>query len=252
MALSQPGHAQRCGVRPSLSGIGQLESIPESEILAHADRNGGRPHWIVNANGQRRIGRFGWKATEGELPAQVETAFQRDFGISTSGHPGSFGECTEAEKACRGVGGQDVELPDSFRDRIVDFLRVLHAPEPRDETSAGFAVFRKNGCADCHAILKTGAGKPVAAYTDLLLHDLGVELSDGIAEGDAKPSEWRTAPLWNIPEELEKGGLLHDGRARDIAEAVQWHGGEASRSRAAFNALSSNDRRKLDDFLLGR
>jgi CxxC motif-containing protein (DUF1111 family) len=237
---------------PSLLGIGLLESIPEKEVLAHADRYGGRPSWLTDRNGQRTLGRYGWKASEAELTAQVETAFQRDFGISTTGHPGAFGECTEAETGCREVGGPAVELPDSFRDRIVDFLRVLHAPDPRDETSDGFAIFRKSGCADCHATLRNAAGTQVAAYTDLLLHDLGSDLSDGIAEGAARPSEWRTAPLWNLPEELEKGGLLHDGRARDIAEAVQWHGGEASRSRAAFNTLSSNDRRRLSDFLLGQ
>jgi len=244
----------RTGLRraPSLLGIGQLEGVPESEILAQAKRNGGRPSWLVDRNGQRRLGRFGWKATEVQLADQVETAFQRDFGISSAGHPGPYGECTEAEHACRTASGENTELPDAFRDRIVDFLRVLQQPDPRDETSAGFAIFRKIGCADCHTTLTGKTGKPMAAYTDLLLHDLGSELSDDIAEGDAKPSEWRTAPLWNIPEELEKGGLLHDGRARDIGEAVQWHGGEASRSRAAFNALSSNDRRRLGDFLLGR
>jgi CxxC motif-containing protein (DUF1111 family) len=237
---------------PSLLGIGQLETIPESEILAQAKRNGGRPSWLTDKSGQRRLGRYGWKATEAQIADQVETAFQRDFGISSAGHPGPYGECTEAEHACRTAPGENVELPDVFRDRIVDFLRVLQQPDPRDETSAGFAIFRKIGCADCHATLTGNAGKPVVAYTDLLLHDLGNDLSDGIAEGDAKPSEWRTAPLWNIPEELEKGGLLHDGRARDVGEAVQWHGGEASRSRTAFNALSSNDRTRLGDFLLGR
>jgi CxxC motif-containing protein (DUF1111 family) len=242
----------RTGLRraPSLFGIGQLDAIPDSEILGH--RHGGRPSWLVGANGQRRLGRYGWKATESALAAQVETAFYRDFGISTSGHPGAFGECTEAEKACRAISGPDVELPDTFRDRIVDFLRVLRAPDPLQETKAGFAVFRRTGCLECHAVLRSASGRPVYAFSDLLLHDLGSELADGIAEGDARPSEWRTAPLWDVREEVERGGLLHDGRARDVAEAVQWHGGEASRARAAFNTLSSNDRRKLNDFLLGR
>jgi CxxC motif-containing protein (DUF1111 family) len=237
---------------PSLFGIGQLDAIPDREILDRADHGSGHPSWIVDADGHRGLGRYGWKATEGTLSAQIETAFQRDFGISTAGHPGAYGECTEAEKACRATAGPDLELPDSFRDRIVDFLHALRAPDPMNEARPGFAAFRRAGCSECHAILKTANGRPVYAYTDLLLHDLGSELSDGIAEGGASPSDWRTAPLWNVSEELEKGGLLHDGRARDIAEAVQWHGGEGSRSRAAFNALSSNDRRKLSDFLLGR
>jgi CxxC motif-containing protein (DUF1111 family) len=229
---------------PSLFGIGLLESVPESEILkghGHAARIG------------TSLGRFGWKATMPGITDQVATAFQRDFGIATSGLPGAWGECTEAEKACRAAPGAAVELPDNMRDYLVAYLRSLQpvAAGPR-AAAPGFAVFKASGCLACHAVLKDAHGAPVRAYTDMLLHDMGPGLDDGIAEGDARSSEWRTAPLWNLAGELNQGGLLHDGRARSVAEAVNWHGGEASQARAAFNALSPKRRKLLESFLTGK
>jgi CxxC motif-containing protein (DUF1111 family) len=234
---------------PSLFGIGRLEAIPEKEILVHAGR--GRPAWITDSNGKRKLGRFGWKATQPEMTTQIANAFQRDFGIGTSDFPGAYGECTHAETACRAVGGPNVELPDQFRDLIATYLRTLYPPDSPNEASPGFALFRKSGCMECHAVLKDAQGQPVHAYSDLVLHDMGPGLDDGIAEGGARSSEWRTAPLWDVADSLSQGGLLHDGRARSIDEAVAWHGGEASQARTAFNALSSKDRNMLDDFLLG-
>jgi CxxC motif-containing protein (DUF1111 family) len=104
---------------------------------------------------------------------------------------------------------------------------------------------------DCHATLKDVKGRTVNAYTDLLLHDMGPGLDDGIAEGAAKSSEWRTAPLWDIAGNLAQGGLLHDGRARSISEAVQWHDGEGAKARAEFNKLSERERKQIESFLLG-
>jgi len=233
---------------PSLLGIGKLEQIPESEIL----KGSGRPAWLTEPDGTRALGRWGWKAVTAGLPRQVEIAFQRDFGIASSGLPGAAGECTPAEKACRDAPGEAVELPDNFRDVILVYLRYFHAPEKRNEALPGFALFRGAGCLACHAVLKDASAKEVHAYTDLMLHDMGPGLDDGIAEGAAKPSEWRTAALWDLPQSLAQGGLLHDGRARDIAEAVSWHGGEASQARDAFNALSPSKRKLIEDFLLGR
>jgi CxxC motif-containing protein (DUF1111 family) len=228
---------------PSLFGIGALESVPESEILkgnGHASRIDGR------------LGRFGWKATMPSITDQVATAFQRDFGIATSGLPGPWGECTVAEKACRAAPGQTVELPDNMRNYLVSYLRsLLPVTEPRD-AGPGFIAFKESGCLACHAVLKSAGGAPVRAYTDMLLHDMGPGLDDGIAEGDAKSSEWRTAPLWNLAGELSQGGLLHDGRARSLGEAVNWHGGEASQARSAFNALSPKRRKLLESFLIGK
>ena len=92
----------------------------------------------------------------------------------------------------------------------------------------------------------------IRAYTDLLLHDMGEALADGKRDGDASPREWRTPPLWGIGLiEVVNGHTryLHDGRARDLTEAVLWHGGEAERAREAFRALEAADRRALIAFL---
>ncbi len=137
---------------PSLFGVALLEDIPESEIVAQA-AHGGRPSWIAMPDGSRKLGRWGWKAATPELTSQIEIAFQRDFAISTSGRPDAFGECTAAETQCRAMGGNTVELPDESRDAIAAYLRLLRWPAPKNEASAGFAMFRGTGCADCHATL---------------------------------------------------------------------------------------------------
>ena len=235
---------------PSLFGIGRLEDIPEKEILAQS--HGGRPAWVTGADGQRKLGRWGWKAAMPELGSQIEIAFQRDFGISTSGRPDAFGECSPAEKDCYAVRAGAPELPDASRDMIATYLRLLRMPAPKDESAPGFALFRSTGCADCHATLADSKGRPVHAYTDMLLHEMGPGLDDGIAEGAAHSSEWRTAPLWDVADNLTQGGLLHDGRARSIGEAVEWHDGEGAKSRTAFNKLSPAERTQIEDFLLGR
>lgn len=245
-------HGTQTGLRraPSLFGIALLEDIPESVILAQT--HGGHPSWVQEADGTRKLGRWGLKATTPELPSQIEIAFQRDFGISTPGHPQAYGECTPAEKSCRAAAVDAVEVPGESRDAIAAYLRFLRHPLPKNESRPGFALFGNVGCADCHATLTDSKGRPVRAYTDMLLHDMGSGLDDGIAEGAVRSPEWRTAPLWDVADNLAQGGLLHDGRARSIAEAVQWHDGEGAKARAAFNKLSSAERTQIEDFLLDR
>jgi CxxC motif-containing protein (DUF1111 family) len=43
--------------------------------------------------------------------------------------------------------------------------------------------------------------------------------------------------------------LLHDGRARNVTEAILWHGGEAEGSREAFRTLPKADRDALVRFV---
>jgi CxxC motif-containing protein (DUF1111 family) len=88
----------------------------------------------------------------------------------------------------------------------------------------------------------------VLAYSDLLLHDLGQELADGLAAESASAAEWRTAPLWGLGR---AGRLLHDGRAATVEAAILWHDGEAQAARQAFLALDEADKRQLLDFLKG-
>ena len=89
-------------------------------------------------------------------------------------------------------------------------------------------------------------------YTDLLLHDMGAELADGRPDFAAGGRDWRTPPLWGLGLSKAVNGstaLLHDGRARNVTEAILWHGGEAQPSREAFRQLSRRDREDLLSFL---
>jgi CxxC motif-containing protein (DUF1111 family) len=239
---------------PSLRGAARLEAVSDAEILAGVARERREGMEGRAAVLGVRLGRWGWKAENADLSAQIAVALQNDMGLSSSPHPDPWGECTPAETACRDLAvkneGARIEVPDSLRAQLLAYVSSLPSPAGPHDRSTGYAVFRRIGCGACHTPLTTPNGKRVNAMTDLLLHDMGPELGDGIAEGVAKPSEWRTAPLWNLSDELAAGGLLHDGRARDIAEAVRWHGGQASKARKRFSALSVAEQTALEDFLL--
>jgi CxxC motif-containing protein (DUF1111 family) len=243
---------------PSPAGIGLLAEVPEREIVERAEANRGkgsgvlgRPAWLT-INRKRVLGRFGWKATQPDLSTQISMAFSNDIGLSTEAHPEPWGDCTPAESACRkGPHGAElgaVEVPETLVLMIADYLKSLPPPPPAS-SSQGKVLFDQVGCSACHATLHLPDSRPVAAYTDLLLHDLGSGLDDGIKEGAAAPNEWRTAPLWNVAASLKVGGLLHDGRARNVAEAIAWHDGEAMAARTRFEHLNASEKAQLVDFV---
>ncbi len=107
----------------------------------------------------------------------------------------------------------------------------LAALKPRGNDPAGEKLFATVGCGACHVpSLPSPNSGAIGAYTDLLLHDMGEGLADGIEDGSASGAKWRTAPLMGLGRLMEKRlPLLHDGRARDVGEAILWHGGEAER-----------------------
>jgi len=141
-----------------------------------------------------------------------------------------------------------------FCDALVKFVKDLPAPVVRtpdnaalrDSLQAGERLFAKVGCASCHT---PQLGEVAGIYSDLLLHDMGPGLNDGIKEGAAEAGEWRTAPVWNVAAALKLGGLLHDARARNVAEAIEWHDGEAAASRTRFQSLTPADKAALVDFV---
>jgi CxxC motif-containing protein (DUF1111 family) len=148
---------------------------------------------------------------------------------------------------------------------VVFYLKTLKAPIQREQDNGeivdGKQVFITIGCAKCHTpSFTTGAStiaalanKTISPYTDLLLHDMGNELNDGYTEGTAMPQEWRTPPLWGLGLSYKSQGdeyfLLHDGRAKNIEQAVLLHGGEGQKSKAGFQQLSAADKAKLIKFL---
>jgi D-sedoheptulose 7-phosphate isomerase len=125
---------------------------------------------------------------------------------------------------------------------------VLRAAETA--RSRGVRVIALTGRPD--AAVAELSGQVIRPFTDLLLHDLGEGLSDERPVFEADGSEWRTAPLWGIglvPKVNGHSFLLHDGRARNLAEAILWHGGEAQKSRDLFRHLAKQDRTALITFL---
>jgi CxxC motif-containing protein (DUF1111 family) len=234
---------------PSLRGIGLLAAVPASAIAARADPDDRDGDGI---RGRVGIGRFGLRAEQPDLREQVAEALLLDLGLSTPLRPEPAGDCSAAQAACRSapqgddVGRPGVEVGDEILDSLVAYLVSLPPPRARkhgDDTT-GASLFGALGCGACHVPTLAGA----AAYSDLLLHDLGPELAD---QGDAADPEarlWRTAPLWGFRGTT---ALLHDGRARDAQEAILWHGGEAAAARERFRALDADGRAQLLSFLAG-
>jgi CxxC motif-containing protein (DUF1111 family) len=256
---------------PQVIGVGLLEAVPEDTIVALADeddRDGdgisGRPNLVPDPRtGETVVGRFGWKANVGTVEAQVAGAFHGDVGITSSLAPEQ--NCGPAQPACdAAVGDGEPEIDDERLARVAFYNRTLAVPAMRDheagDVRAGAVHFDDLGCSGCHvAELRTGAAdvpdladQTIHPYTDLLLHDMGPGLADGRPDLAASGSEWRTPPLWGIGLLDDVGGerfLLHDGRARTLAEAILWHGGEAQAARDAYAGLDADRRDELLAFL---
>jgi CxxC motif-containing protein (DUF1111 family) len=185
------------------------------------------------------------------------------MGITTSLFPNA--ECTEAEVECtEAESGGAPEAPDNVIEAVAVYSRLLAPPErarfAEQDVLRGKALFSEIGCDSCHtpkhvtgaSDLEELAGQTIWPYTDLLLHDMGEALSDARPSFDAGGSEWRTPPLWGIGRIPEVNGhdrLLHDGRARGVAEAILAHGGEGAASRDGFVALSRDERADLVSFV---
>jgi CxxC motif-containing protein (DUF1111 family) len=250
-------------IAPPMIGLGLLEAIPE-EALTSA--HGGRFNRVhAQSDNQTTIGRFGWKASQPDVHQQTLDALLNDLGITSSMF--RQGPCTKAQRACseRPSGG-DPELEPAVEEALVFYARHLAVPARRDherpEVIEGERLFERIGCANCHQPRwNTGviearpelSNQIIYPYTDLQLHDMGPDLADGIHEHGAGGSDWRTPPLWGLGHTHTVSGagagFLHDGRARDLAEAILWHGGEAAASRDAWAGLSAVERRKVIRFL---
>ena len=261
----------------TMTGLGLLEAVPESYLLALADPDdadgdgiSGRPHWVENTAGQRAIGRFGWKAGKATVRDQSTGALFFDMGIATTDRPGAATDCTEAQTACLAAAIRaadaadrsinDPELSDADLAALVVYASNLAPPQRADTESPavlrGKALFYKVGCVSCHTPKLPTAdanghlgGHVIWPYTDLLLHDMGEELADGFIEGDAQGTEWRTPPLWGIglATAVTRGaGYLHDSRATTLREAILWHGGEAEATRQQVEDFTEQE---WDDLL---
>jgi len=243
---------------PVVFGRGLLDLVPDSVLLAYADPGDqnhdgvkGRPNRFVDG----RIGRFGRKAFVPTLREFNAGAFAAEMSVTNPQQP------TEED-----IGGKpipagvdpaaDPEITQDALDLTDDFVRFLAPPTPLKlgkDGRRGRDLFSQVGCASCHIpTLRTGASpvpalrnRTFAAYTDLLLHDMGAGLAD-ICLGLATPADFRTEPLLDL-----RGAehFLHDGRAATLEQAIELHGGEGSGARDRFEALSAADRAALVAFL---
>ncbi|MBX8497986.1 di-heme oxidoredictase family protein [Pseudomonas cichorii] len=263
-------------IAPPMIGLGLLEAIPEAAILANADPddkndNGisGRANWVWDDVQQKVVmGRFGWKAGQPTLNQQNAHAFSGDMGLTTSLK--TVDDCTPAQADCRnapngnGPNGEP-EVSDNILRLVEFYTRNLAVPARRNvddpQVLAGKSLFFKAGCQQCHTpqfTTRADAAEPELAnqvirpYSDLLLHDMGEGLADNRTEFQATGREWRTPPLWGLGLTGAVSGhtqFLHDGRARNVMEAILWHGGEAQAAQRQVLAFDANQRAALLAFL---
>ncbi len=263
-------------IAPPMIGLGLLEAIPEAAILANADPddkndNGisGRPNWVWDDAQQKVVmGRFGWKAGQPTLNQQNAHAFAGDMGLTT--RLKTADDCTPAQTDCRNApngNGPDgePEVSDNILRLVEFYTRNLAVPARRNvddpQVLAGKNLFFKAGCQQCHTpqfTTRADAAEPELAnqvirpYSDLLLHDMGEGLADNRTEFQASGREWRTPPLWGLGLTETVSGhtqLLHDGRARNVMEAILWHGGEAQAAQRQVLAFNADQRAALLAFL---
>lgn len=257
-------------IAPPVFGAGLLDAVaPETlQDIARAQRQlgfNGRLNYVWDAERQATVpGRFGWKANQPYLRQQVAAAFLNELGVTTALF--KIENCPAIQTACRKrpLGLVPEQTTPAF-DAVLVYLRALALPARRhiDDAVAqrGEQLFAQAHCAVCHVpTMKTGdypalaqLGKQtIHPYSDLLLHDMGEGLADGRPDFLAGPRDWRTPPLWGVGLSGQVNGntaLLHDGRARDVTEAILWHGGEAAVSREVFVRMSRAEREALLSFL---
>jgi CxxC motif-containing protein (DUF1111 family) len=266
-----PDTALSARLAPAVIGLGLLEAVPEEDLLAWADPDdtdgdgiSGRPNLVWDRlTASQVVGRFGWKASQPTVAQQTARALHEDLGVTSALFPEANCPAPQAECGSAPSGGEP-EASAEVVDQLTLYTRTLAVPARRaptdEEARRGERLFTDTGCAACHRpTLETGASdvsglraQVIHPYTDLLLHDLGPGLADRRSELAASGSEWRTAPLWGIglAQRVTPGtGFLHDGRARTVAEAILWHGGEAEPARERFRTLSAGDRAALIAFI---
>lgn len=258
-------------VANQMIGLGLLEAIDENTLLNFSDENdsnsdgiSGRPNYVWDVeNNSTKIGRFGWKANQPNLRQQVAAAFNGDIGITSTLFP--LENCPPGVDCNTLPNGGSPEIPDNNLNHVTLYSSTLGVPARRNwdeiEIQEGKALFNQINCNSCHIPQIVTGNHPtidalsnqiIRPYTDLLLHDMGDELSDNSTDFLATGNEWRTPPLWGIGLIETVNGhtrLLHDGRARNMEEAILWHGGEAENSKIAFKNLDAINREKVIAFL---
>jgi len=263
---------------PPTFGTGLLEAVATADLTAQLAPDSRKDSLGIrgkaNSDGGA-IGRFGWKAQTADMLSFTVTAANFEMGLSSPQRPYEFFPNLPPQFLAspslyasvsfvasyfdqRGAASASPDLTQAQVDDLTAFQRFQAPPAPLPlslQAKAGQATFQQLGCALCHTPqFKTSpnaigipSGLAVNCYSDLLLHDMGPLLDDGIRyQSAAKGSEWRTTPLWGL---RFKQRYLHDGRTNSLEEAIMLHSGEGAKVAAAYQALGTSDRSALLAFL---
>jgi CxxC motif-containing protein (DUF1111 family) len=259
-----------------LFGAGLIEAIDDDAILTNQRANrarkqdlgiNGRPNTSGNDG---TMTRFGWKGQNKSLEMFAGEAYNVEQGVTSDLFPQERDEAPAChfnpmpESSTNYEAADPIEVPSDVV-KFAVFMRFLASPAPMPDTDTtvhGKKLFSDVGCAMCHTpTLHTGKSsvaalqdKDVNLYSDLLLHNMGAGLADDVSQGNAGGDEFRTAPLWGLGKRIF---FLHDGRTKDLLEAIQAHqsgGGlyrpsEANQVVAQFNRLSEIDKQHVLNFL---
>jgi CxxC motif-containing protein (DUF1111 family) len=240
-------------------GLGLIESITDSTLRASLAATAPQRRQLgiqgrFNTNGNDgTITRYGWKAQNKSLLLFSAEAYNVEMGVTNE----IFPQEREEDPKCA-----TNNLPESHGDIAAQagFMRFLAppaSPQATDTTVRGAALFQQIGCAACHTpSLVTGnsvsealSGQTVSLYSDLAIHRMGQALDDGITQGNAQGQDWRTAPLWGLGDRIF---LMHDGRTKDLVDAIQVHNSQGSEARQVignYNALTADQKQDLLNFL---
>lgn len=259
-----------------LFGLGLIEAVSDATILAGKTANAALKASLGIAGHENRNGndgtitRFGWKAQNKSLMIFGGEAYNVEQGVTNEVFPT---ERDETPGCVFNTTPEDHTDPTatSLLQGISDvtgftaFMRYLAPPAPSGPPAGvsqasvqnGQQAFSSIGCSQCHTpTLTTGnsatpalQNKTFPIFSDLLVHNMGAGLADGVTQGTAQGNEWRTAPLWGLGQRLF---YLHDGRTSDLGQAIAAHASQGSEANAvigAFNALSAQTKQDIINFL---
>ena len=274
-----------CTVRIPLRhvGMGQMMAIDRTEIEALAAKSNypeygisGRVNYITE-KGVTGVGLSGNKAQH--LDLTVELGFSSDMGVTNSRYPEEIceGQAQVNQGSLMGLSYDQLDISTEDMEDVDLYMQSLGVPARRnvndEQVILGEQKFYEAKCHLCHvttlhtrpggSTLLNGTqlpwlgGQTIHPYSDFLLHDMGSEimgvgLNDNYVSGMAMGNEWRTTPLWGIGLQERVNGhtyFLHDGRARNLVEAIMWHGGEAEASKNLFKQMSKADRDAMIAFI---
>jgi CxxC motif-containing protein (DUF1111 family) len=272
-------------------GAGLIEQIPDSAIVANQAAaasqksalgirgrvNRVRISGTANRSGNDgTVARFGWKAQNKSLLIFSGEAYNVEMGITNELFQNERDETPNCQFAqtpndiTAAEGATSAVEMLSAVEKFAHFMRFLAPPTPSTDTPGGSdsigqgrQLFQSVGCALCHtpsfttqrSTVSALSGKPVQLYSDLVVHQMGSALADDIIQGDAGPDEFRTAPLWGLGQRIF---LLHDGRTKDLVEAIQLHRSgpdrrygpsEANAVIDRYNRLSEREKQHMLNFL---